>query len=145
MKKLQHLIIALLAAGSLSAQTSIPNGGFEKWNVTSWSRSVTYQSTSNIDNITKNRGPANVVQSSVHIMASLQYSFLPLQFGQIPLLDIYLNGNTQNSGGIGGGIPYSQKPTGIRFYYKYTRTSNKDTVLCWLYLKTQVILLVGNK
>jgi len=128
MKKLQNLIIALLAAGSLSAQTSIPNGGFEKWNVTSWLDPVGYLSTSNIDNITKGRGPANVVQSfnPYHGKFALQLS--TIVNGTDTLIGYILNGNTQNSG-LAGGIPYNQKATGIRFYYKYTRTSNKDTGL----------------
>ncbi len=126
-KKL-HLFIAIIIAGSLTAQTSIPNSGFEKWNYTSW-LDPQYYITSNVNNITKGL-PVNVTQSSSSYHAKIAVQMTTVATGSDTSAGYFFDGQPTNSG-FQGGIPYSQKPTGLRFYYKYTRTAtDTGVVLC---------------
>ncbi len=56
-----------------------------------------------------------------------------IQIGNDTLGGFIINADV-NGNGIKGGIPYSQKPTGIRFYYKYA-TSGVDTAAVLVFFK----------
>lgn len=126
MKKTLLLTTILLASLSLWAQVSIPNGGFEKWSITKWSDPTFYMG-SNSQNISKG-DPINVMQtdSAYHGKYAVQLS--TVLSGTDTVAAYFIDGNPGNTN-ITGGIPYSQKATGIRFYYKYRRINAKDSGL----------------
>jgi hypothetical protein len=122
MKKQLLFIAALLSVGGGLMAQSIPDGGFETWTTTSW-QDPQYYNTSNDQGVPQGAS-ANVTQTTGYagkygVMMQTVASGGGSQAGYI------INGNA-NGNGFTGGIAYAQKPTGIRFYYKYTPV-NKDT------------------
>lgn len=117
MKKLLSLSAGILFTAMLSAQ-AIPNGGFENWSNVNWYDLNGYQS-SNDQNISKGFGFAgyNAVRSSTAEHGNYAIQLSTVQVGADTLFAYITNGIQNPLQGLGG-IPYSQKPTGIRLYYK---------------------------
>lgn len=138
-KTIFYIVTLFIMCGRLTAQ-SIPDGGFEYWNTATWTNPQ-YYNTSNDQNNGQNASygiPVNVTQTAG------KYGIYGLQ-----LASIKYHGDTAgayiinaNTGGnkLAGGIPYNQKPTGIRFWYKYTTTGiDTAVVLVMFKLKGNVI------
>jgi hypothetical protein len=127
MKKLLLLSIATLLGGMLAAQ-SIPDGGFEYWNTTTW-QDPNFYTTSNDQNVSNGFAP-NVTQTAGwHGTYGVKLTTIAG-----PQAGFIINGNPNNNG-ITGGIPSGwsspQKPTGVRFYYKYAPVGGDTAaVLC---------------
>jgi len=134
MKKLLVLSIGTLLGGMLAAQSSIPDGGFEYWNTTTWKDPQFYTS-SNDQNVP--RGIAvNVSQTAGwHGTYGVQMTTISTPGG--PQAGFMINGNPTNSG-IAGGIPYNQKPTGVRFYYKYSPVSGDTAAVLVIFKKATI-------
>lgn len=119
MKK--YLILTLVSiALSTYAQDTIPNGNFESWTSTTIDNLTNYPYTSN-DNSFKMNEPANVVKTTdvFHGQAAIQLSTLSTQYGSN--IGFFLNADSKQ-GNISlwtNGMPYAEKPIGIRGYYKY--------------------------
>lgn len=111
------LLIFIGAVIVLQAQVSTPNGGFENWTTTTCSYPENYPFNSNLDGleqgqrkdfpITKTTGYHGNYGVQITSTSEMGY-FLNYQ----PAYD-------KSPFTWHGGIPYSQKPSGIRGYYKY--------------------------
>jgi hypothetical protein len=114
MKKLLLSLALVLGSASLFAQ-AIPNGGFESWNAINWS-DPTYYFAANDQNV-PNGYPATVVSTSGAYHGSFAVQLTTTKVGSDTLQAYLANGNPSGSN-VTGGIPYAQKPTGLRIYYK---------------------------
>ncbi len=123
MKKLLLLSVTGCFAAALAAQ-SIPDGGFEFWNTTTWNDPQYYNSSN--DKEAPQGIAANVTQTTgFHGLYGVMLKTISSVNGVEGAY--FINANVGGNGnGIFGGIPYAQKPTGMRFYYKYT-PSGTDT------------------
>ncbi|MBA3663238.1 MAG: T9SS type A sorting domain-containing protein [Bacteroidetes bacterium] len=110
-------ILCFLSITFLSAQ-SVPNGGFESWQVGTYEEPVDYK-TSNSEN--KNNGsgfnPINTVKTTDAYSGQYAIKLTTAGSGTDTSIAFFADGNP-NSGVFDGGIPYTQTPTGIRFHYK---------------------------
>jgi len=105
---------------SAYAQDSIPNGNFESWTSTTIDNPTNYPYTSNENAISANQ-PTNVVKTTdaYHGQTAIQLSTISTQYGSN--LGYFLNADSKK-GNISlwtNGMPYTEKPIGIRGYYKY--------------------------
>jgi len=133
MKKLV-LFTMLLITSRLSAQTAIPNGNFETWNVTQYYSFNGWLNSNNqclqdlgIVNLTK----VSDTSGGTAIKLQTYISKGDTEFAYI------LNGtppNQKGSNNFGGGVPYSSRPTSITGYYKYD-LKGKDTAMLLVYFK----------
>jgi hypothetical protein len=140
MKKTLQTIVAVLAVSCASAQVSVPNGGFEHWNVTTWYDLVGY-----VDNNSQNIGkglPANTIRDAAAYHGNYALTVYSLVQNGDSTAGYVLNGNATNSG-LTGGIPYSQNPTGIRFHYKYSRVNPNDSGVVIVQLKNSGSIIGG--
>jgi hypothetical protein len=129
MKKiLLNLGLVLFATGSLVAQ-SIPNRSFENWTANTWLDPLYYMSVN--DQSGGLLVAANRVSPGYHGSYAVQLNSYIV--GTDTGAGYIIDGNP-NGGSVSGGIPYAQKPTGIRVYYKYSKTQ-KDTALIIVFFK----------
>ncbi|HQH19198.1 MAG TPA: T9SS type A sorting domain-containing protein [Bacteroidales bacterium] len=118
-KKLLFIILfVFIGMVNLNAQLSIPNGDMEKWDSLTYSYPTYYIEHSNQQTISNNL-PINCEKTTdaFHGNSALKLTSVANQkdtmFGYIS------NGNTQDDVALWhGGAPISEKPTGIRGYYK---------------------------
>ncbi len=133
MKKLLFISALLFAGVCLMAQ-AIPDGGFEFWHTATWMDPQGF-STSNVQSNGYNASyglPANVSQvAGEH--GSFGAQIKTILFCTDTMGGFLINANV-NGNGIKGGIPYAQKPTGLRFYYKYA-TTGVDTACVLVFFK----------
>ncbi len=129
MKKiLLNLGLALLATGSVVAQ-SIPNRGFETWTANTYMDPQYYMTPNDqsgglvigVTRVTPGYHGSYAVQMSAYTVSG--------QTGAGFIID----GNP-NGASVSGGIPYAQKATGIRVWYKYAKTQ-ADTALILVFFK----------
>ncbi len=114
MKKQLLVLMAIILTGSVFAQ-SIPNGGFESWTTTNY-ENPQYYSTSNGNS--KNSGPPsfNVIKTIDSYHGGFAAQLNTIAFAGDTMGAYVANGNPGQP--AGQGIPYNQKPTGMRGYYK---------------------------
>jgi len=117
-----NLLLLAFAILALSAYAgdSIPNGNFETWTSTTIDNLTNYPYTSNENAINTNQ-QANVVKTTdvYHGQTAIQLSTISTQYGSN--LGYFLNADSKQ-GNISlwtNGMPYTEKPIGIRGYYKY--------------------------
>lgn len=125
--------LAVLCTVNLFAQ-SIPNGGFESWNNGMYMDPQYYTSSndqSNGNGIMNFMANCTRVSPAFHGSYALQVS--TIKNGMDTMVGYAADGQP-NGPNIYGGIPYAQKPTGIRFYYKYA-TVNTDSALVIAWFK----------
>jgi hypothetical protein len=113
-KKLLTAITLLFVTNLVVAQ-SIPNGGFENWTTTTYKKPQFYfvsslQSNNNFVN------PIDVTQDTGHYHGSFSVKLTTMLVGNDTANAYIANGDPSHP--IGQGIPISQKPTGMRLYYK---------------------------
>lgn len=136
-KHLFSFLSIILVSGAL-AQT-IPNGGFESWQVTSY-QNPKYYGTSNYE---KKEALTQVSAVRVNDAYHGQYA--------IKLTTSGVSTGTQNAFAYltnfqpdlpisSGGIPYSQKPTGIRFHYKSNILPGDTAIFLCMFKKNGVQL-----
>ncbi len=134
MKKKLHFLFALfLGSFNLIAQTSIPNPGFEDWNNYTWMDPTNYQTAN--DQLVPMGLSATVIRTSdaYHGNFALQMTTGKVGTDTVPA---YITNSVNNPNQGVGGIPYSQKATGIRFHYKCNVVS-KDTALIFAVFKNK--------
>lgn len=141
MKKYLLLLFTALLAITVYSQSSIPNGNFETWSSATFDNPLNYPYTSNSSNFFYYELPANVTKTtdSYHgtyaVQLTTNASATDTSFGYI------LNYNPQSSNGPStwtGGMPYSQKPTGIRGYYKYNEATADSATIMVIFSKAGV-------
>lgn len=130
MKK-QLLFILLLAVFASSAQQSIPNGNFEMWTTTTYQNPRYYVNTSNRD-MMRTGLPFNCVKvtDAYHGNAAIKLTSVANETDS--MFGYMINSDAEGSPDMWhGGIPYSQKPSGIRGYYK-SAVAAGDTALIFV-------------
>lgn len=127
-KKLLFILCGIITLGSFSQ--SIPNGGFESWQVTSFENPVGFE-TSNYKKDNNVVSPLNVVKTTDAYHGNYAIKLTTAQSGTNIAFAFYANGSPGGNQGSGG-IPYNQKPSGVRFRYKTNIIGTDSAVfLCW--------------
>ena len=127
MKK--HLLLLSLAyiAFTVVGQNSIPNGNFETWNSFTYYYPQNYIYTSNLNSYNED-GIFNVVKTTdfYHGASAVKVTSL-LNRG----VGYFLNCDPSNGDMAKwkGGMPYTQKPVGVRGYYKYNVATADSAII----------------
>jgi len=133
MKK--HLFIFIIALSALRVfAQSVPNGGFESWIVNSYENPLHYQ-TSNYENKNNTTYGVNAVKTTDAYAGSYAIKLTTAGSGTNTMFGFFANGNPGGQGNASGGIPYSQKPTGIRFHYKCNIIGNDSALFLVMFKK----------
>jgi hypothetical protein len=133
MKKYLFMVAIAFMAINVYSQSSIPNGNFETWNATSFDNPQNYPYTSSINNFYYYNLTANVTKTTDAYHGTYAVQLTTNANATDTSSGYLLNYNPNNSGGPNtwhGGFPYSQKPSGIRGYYKYNEaTADSATII----------------
>lgn len=123
MNKLLFPLIAILriASTDASAQNSIPNGNFESWTVSTFEDPQFYPSTSNQQAFYRCQAPFNIVKTgdAYHGLYALEMTTYTSPGDTCFAFCLHTPNANGDPSTWDGGIPYNQKPTGIRGYYQY--------------------------
>lgn len=95
---------------------SVPNGGFESWNTTTYEDPLFYQ-TSNLRGDNGSVGTVNALKTTDAYHGNFAIKLTTETSGLDTNFAYFANGDPGKNPPIGG-MPYSQTPTGIRLYYK---------------------------
>jgi hypothetical protein len=120
MKKNSFFMVFIFFATCLMAQNSAPNGGFEQWNVVTFSYPTNYDS-----NINKEALEEKIDFPLTKVTGYESNSAVQL----ITTESLGMSYMTNNKPGDEdpsqwhGGVPYTLKPTGFQGYYKYNQAS----------------------
>lgn len=125
MKKTLLVLLSILFVKQFNAQ-SIPNGGFESWSTTNYENPNGFQ-TSNLEMKNGYQLGVNAVKTTDAQAGNYAIKLTTIAGTPNPNFAFFANGNPGGSG-ASGGVPYSQKPTGIRLYYK-SNIIGTDTAL----------------
>lgn len=136
MKKHLFVLLSVLFCSNIYSQ-SIPNGGFESWQVSNF-ENLQYYQTSNTEEKNEGNYPPNAIKTTdaYHGNYALRLNTVPTT-GTYVAFAFFANGSPGSSSGSGG-IPYSQKPTGIRFYYKANIIGNDTAIFLCTFKKNGV-------
>ncbi|HKC67768.1 MAG TPA: T9SS type A sorting domain-containing protein [Bacteroidia bacterium] len=138
MKKRLLSLITFLTAGFAFGQT-IPNGGFENWTTIQYQEPTGYQTSNSKNNGPQN--PGNVVKTTDAYHGSYAIQLNTVLIAGDTSFAYFANGDPgQNP--PAGGIPYTQKPTGIRFYYKSNIIGTDSAIVLVMFKKAGVS--IGN-
>ena len=131
-KHLLTLCIAFIAFMAYG-QNSIPNGNFETWNTATYDYPQNYPNISNAQNFFRSNLPFNVTKTTdayhgvYAVELTTNASATDTAFGYFINVD---PGSAKDPSQWTGGMPYSQKPAGIRGYYKYNvATADSATII----------------
>jgi hypothetical protein len=130
MKKKLLLFASLLSFGA-SAQMSVPNGNFENWTSATYDFPQYYPQNSNPEAFFRCNTPFNVTKStdsyngSFAVQLQTNASATDTCYGYFGNFDM-ANGDPST---WTGGAPITQKPTGIRGYYKYNVASADSALI----------------
>ncbi|HRD38999.1 MAG TPA: hypothetical protein PLC65_10240, partial [Bacteroidia bacterium] len=126
MKKVLLVLLSIFSANQIFSQ-SIPNGGFESWTTTNYENPLGFQ-TSNYEMKNSSQVGNNAIKTTDAQAGNYAIRLTSIAgTGTVVNFAYVANGNPGGSG-ASGGIPYNQKPTGIRFYYK-SNIIGTDTAL----------------
>ncbi len=140
MKKNLLSIIAIICSGFAFSQ-SIPNGGFEGWQVLNY-ENPQFFSTSNYENKNNGQVGVNATKTTDAFQGSYAIKLTTTLAASNATNFAYVANGNPGSTVAAGGIPYSQKPTGIKFFYKSNIIPN-DTALCLTIFK-KAGAIIGN-
>ncbi len=116
MKKFLPLFILIISRNCISQ--SVPNGGFENWNSTTFEQPQYFVETSNPEAFLKCNVPFNCVKTTDAYHGSLAVKLTTGGDSSNPCVGYVINVPAPNGPPQHGGIPYSQKPTGLKGFYK---------------------------
>jgi len=123
MKKQLLTLIAFITTGLAFGQ-AVNNGGFENWDLTTYD-ALQYYNNSNFNN--SNTQPLNSVKTTDAFHGSFAVQLTTIALGAQTAFGFVANGNPGPNGS--GGTPYSQRPTGIRLYYKSTIVGTDSAIV----------------
>lgn len=133
MKKL-ILLFLVLCSYLLNAQESIPNAGFENWNTLNYSYPLNYNiNVNNEDNCIRTGIFPITKVAGYHGNYGVQLK-TTAEMGLAYMLTNY-NPSNNDPSTWHGGVPYSQKPTGLRGYYKYNYSSSDQGLIILAFSK----------
>lgn len=127
--------IAFIAYG----QNAIPNGNFETWNSTSYDYPQNYPYNSNFDALFRYELtlPFNVIKTDDAYHGSFALQLSTVTTGTNTAFGYFINSNPKDGDPSKwtGGVPYSEKPTGIQGYYKYNVASGDSAIIFAVFSK----------
>ncbi|HTB07615.1 MAG TPA: T9SS type A sorting domain-containing protein [Bacteroidia bacterium] len=144
MKKVLLSLFAVFAVGTIMAQ-SIPNGGFEAWNITKWQNPTGYTSSNDQSNGGNSSStlPANVLKTTDAYHGKYAERMTCITVGPDTIAGYAVQGQP-NGGSSGftlqGGIPYNQKPKGIRLFYKYTVQKTDSALILIIFKRHDTVI-----
>ncbi|MCE3259585.1 MAG: hypothetical protein K0S12_1226 [Bacteroidetes bacterium] len=128
-----------LTAGMFTFAQSVPNGGFESWQVGNYEEPLNYV-TSNSENDNQNNPNFTFNATKTTDAYSGQYAIklTTTTTGTVTDFAFFANGNPGGGPTFKGGVPYSQKPTGIRFHYKANINGTDTAIFLVMFKKNGV-------
>ncbi|MBA3682380.1 MAG: hypothetical protein H0W73_14650, partial [Bacteroidetes bacterium] len=138
MKKILLTLITLFFAGFTFSQ-SVPNGGFESWIVNSYQNPKFFE-TSNYKLDNNVQSPVNATKVTDAYQGSYALKLTTMAVPTGTSFAFFANGNPGTN--PTGGIPYSQKPTGIKFFYKSNIMPTDTAIFLAIFKKAGSV--VGN-
>ena len=126
MKK--HLLIfaSVLFSNYFFGQ-SVPNGGFESWQVTTYENPQNYQ-TSNFENKSSGIVAPNALKTTDAYHGSFALKLTTTASSSTLANFAYFANGNPGGNNPQGGIPYPLKPTGLRFTYN-SNVIGSDTII----------------
>lgn len=144
--KTKYLLLTFILIGiialNINAQTpSIPNGNFENWTAITYEIPQNYVFTSNVDALRKNL-PFNVVKSTDAYHGNYAVQMTTKIAGGDTMPGIFVNVDPKNGNPAtwNGGFPYTQKPSGMRGYYKSSISSPDTGFIIAFFYKSGVMI-----
>lgn len=105
---------------SYSQTSSIPNGNFEQWTSFTAEDPQNYSNTSNASNLFRYGLPFNVTKTTDAYHGTYAIQLTTNASATDTSFAYFINANPdKNPAQWTGGMPFNEKPTGIRGYYKY--------------------------
>jgi hypothetical protein len=138
MKKYLLLLSFLFLAGWIQAQTySIPNGSFEQWDSAVAETPQFYPYNSNMENFYKNHLPFNLTKTTTAYHGTYAARIASVASATDTAFGYFINIDPKNGNPFTwkGGMPYSQKPTGIRGYYQYNLSGTDSATIFVIFNK----------
>jgi len=132
MKKHFFLLSLVFIAVTAYGQISIPNGNFETWNSDTCINPQGYPYTTNLEDFFSYNLISNVVKTTDAKHGSYAVQLTTVLSGTDTTAGYFLNTNPNSGNGPSswtGGMACSQKPTGIRGYYKYNNAVDSATII----------------
>jgi hypothetical protein len=131
MKKQLLLFVSAIAAFSASAQMSIPNGNFENWTSATMDYPSFYLQNSNMQTYSQCHVGFNVTKSTDAYHGSFAIQLATVSSGPDTCGAYFGNFDNGNGNPMSwtGGMPITQKPTGIRGYFKYNVASGDSALM----------------
>lgn len=109
----------LLASITMYAQQSIPNGNFESWDATTKTFPKNYSNNSNVET-RRGEFPVNCERSTDAFHGNYAVKLTTVGDTSEGMFGYFINADTKDDpADWHGGLPYNEKPTGIRGHYKY--------------------------
>lgn len=143
MKKTLSLLLVLCSSYiTATAQSSIPNPSFEIWNSSAYEDPTNYPETSNEDAFGETK-LFNVVKTTDSYSGSYAVKLTTIAKEQNNIGGILCNGTNINGPDPNlwkSGIPYNQRPTGIKGYYQYNVATADSALIGVVFKKSGVIL-----
>lgn len=131
MKKIVLILAVAIITINVMGQKSMPNGSFESWTAGSYDYPTGYPYNSNSEALNRyNTFVPNIKKTTDAYHGSSAIEVSTVLADNDTMFGYFINGNPNGEGPWTGGIPYNQKPTGIRGYYKYNQaTIDSATIL----------------
>lgn len=132
MKKKLLLFCLVFVAIIVHGQTpSTPNGDFEQWTSGTCDNLQNYPNNSNTQNFFRYHLPFNVIKTTDAYHGTYAAQLSTIATGADTSFAYFINANPDGPPtSWTGGMPYSEKPTGIRGYYTYNiATTDSATII----------------
>jgi hypothetical protein len=136
MNKQLLLIMTVLASGLAFGQT-IPNGGFENWTTSQYEEPTGFQTSNSKNNGPQN--PGNVIKTTDAHHGQYAIQLNTVFTGGDTSFAYFANGDPGKTPAAGG-IPYAQKPTGLRLYYKSNIVGTDSAIILVMFKKAGVAI-----
>ena len=128
--------MAILASGLAFGQT-IPNGGFENWTTTQYEEPTGFQTSNSHNDGVQN--PGNVIKTTDAHHGTYAIQLNTVLIGADTTFAYFANGDPGQTPAAGG-IPYTQKPTGLRLYYKSNIVGTDSAIILVMFKKAGVAI-----
>jgi len=121
----------LEGGGGETVPTEVPNGSYELWDVRSYEYPEFYPINSNSNFLQDAKSPISVFKTTDKYSGSFAAKLTSYETSDWQNFGFFLNTSPQkeNPADWTGGIPISEKPTGITGYYKYNMASGDSAMI----------------
>lgn len=131
MKKLLLLTLTTFTSFIVTAQNTVPNGGFENWSSVLSSYPSSYVNNSNFQNYILFHAPINVTQSTDAFHGSFA-ALIETNTNGTDTCGGFITNSANTNGNPStwtGGVAYNQIPDGISGYYKYNVAAGDSAIV----------------